>query len=150
MDENFDLNSYLEKMPFDFLTGRSHLMLSAYRAGLQSSQVDEIDRKSIIGSIKTTSTYGEWFVVFLYPGLTIEKLDKMTHAIGYMRSKVDLGIFVPVRNFYAVREDDPEWEELVIDGFATKSKSIFNESLYRLTDKAFDTLSRALFVTIKQ
>lgn len=146
--DKIELHSYLEQMPADFLAGRSSLMLAAYRSGLTHEQVDEIDRQSIEGSIKTQYTYGQWFIIHFSRNLTISKLEKMEHAIGYHSRRVDNGTFRPFRNFYAQYEKDPEWEELVADQYATREQSLFGEVLYRLTDKAVDALSKALFINI--
>lgn len=59
-------------------------------------------------------------------------IQKMKHALGN-----------GVRNFYGVRKPDPEWEELVEAGYASKGK-VFDETVYRVTNQGKAALKRVL------
>ena len=58
---------------------------------------------------------------------TDEQVDKARHALGLTRQKV------AYRNYYSAPED-PDWEDLVRRGFATKRTSpVSPDYLYHLT-----------------
>lgn len=62
--------------------------------------------------------------------LTDEQVDKARHALGLTRQKV------AYRNYYSSPED-PDWEDLVKRGFASKRKSsVSSDFLYHLTRQA--------------
>lgn len=59
-----------------------------------------------------------------------EQVDKARHALGLTKQNV------AYRNFYSAA-DDPDWNDLVERGFATKRKSpVSPDSLYHLTREA--------------
>jgi hypothetical protein len=62
---------------------------------------------------------------------TDEQVDKARHALGLTRERI------AYRNYYSTSSDDPEWEDLVARGFATKRKSpVSPDFLYHLTKQA--------------
>lgn len=62
---------------------------------------------------------------------TEQQVDKARHALGLSRQQR-----VAYRNFYAAG-DDPDWDDLVARGFATKRKSpVSPDFLYHLTKQA--------------
>lgn len=79
--------------------------------------------------------------------ISVSQIDDMKHAVGYRADRVKDGKYCAFRNFFAVNKEQPEWEELVIRGLATKRKQ-FNETVYHVSDEGFKLLSTVLDVQI--
>lgn len=79
--------------------------------------------------------------------VSMSQIDDMKHAVGYRADRVKDGKYYAFRNFFAVNKEQPEWEDLVIRGLATKRKQ-FNETVYHVTGEGFKLLSSVLEVQV--
>lgn len=56
--------------------------------------------------------------------LSVEQIHKMRHAIGLTTDTPSKKMYTPYRNYYVTGED-PDWEELVKAGLASKRPDLF-------------------------
>lgn len=66
--------------------------------------------------------------------LSVEQIRKMRHAIGLTADTPANKMYTPYRNYY-VTGKDPDWEELVEAGLASKRQDIFykDDTIYSVT-----------------
>ena len=85
--------------------------------------------------------------------LSLSQISKMKHAIGLnnINQRPKDGNFSAYRNFYSCREEDKEWEELVIAGQATCQYVNWNqEYVYHVSQEGLDYLGKIFNIKIKE
>lgn len=75
--------------------------------------------------------------------ITAAQISDLKHAIGYKRERIKDGKYYAWRNFFGVSKEDPQWEDLVLRGLATKRKQ-FDETVYHVSGEGFKLLSEIL------
>ena len=81
--------------------------------------------------------------------LSVSQIQKMKHALGLNHPTNSKMKLVVNRNFYAT-DDDPEWNELVERGLASKRSDPFckGDIVYHVSEEGLDYLSRIMCKTI--
>lgn len=74
--------------------------------------------------------------------MTQEQQRKMEHAIGLDHKRPRGGRYEPYRNYYAAKNDDADWEQLVTEGYADKEVTKGGYVYYGVTEKGFEYLSQ--------
>ena len=85
--------------------------------------------------------------------MTISQIDKMKHAVGLnnIRTMPKDGKYSAYRNFFAVSEKDPDWEELVTIDFATcRYVQWCREYTYYVSQKGLEYLEKLMGIKIKE
>lgn len=67
---------------------------------------------------------------------------KMEHAVGLDHKHPRGGRYEPYRNYYAAKNDDADWEQLVANGYAEKEVDKGGYVYYGVTEKGFEYLSK--------
>jgi hypothetical protein len=83
---------------------------------------------------------------------TIEQIDNMKHAIGFVQKKVIRGKYEAYRNYYTTSKPHDGWETLVEGGYADKTPFPQgvgdNPMMYSVTKKGIEALEKILGIRI--
>lgn len=84
--------------------------------------------------------------------LTLDQINNMKHAIGFVGGKVRRGKFKAYRNYHTTSKPNERWRELVKGGLATgfpfPQGGGENPIMYHVSDKGFKVLEEILEIQI--